>query len=399
MSNWQSQLFKQDAPPGAPVSAAIAIASEIRSTNPFLPPLFTLAHLAHETGVPYKFLRSVVARTGATEHYTVFKIKKRSQNAIKQYRWIAAPHPFLLRVQRWINDNILKKLPVNEAAFAYLEDRSAYKAAIVHKNAKWLMKVDIENFFETVLETRIYKIFLDAGYQPLLSFELSRICTRIANPELERAYSINGFAKVKTKGTKYVIEAYASSALGHLPQGAPTSPMLANLIAKDIDEKIAELADRFDLRYTRYSDDIVLSSKSNDFGKANAAKAIGQLYAILRRAGFQPNMEKTKVSGPGSKMIALGLLVDGNKPRLTSEFKDKLKMHLYFCRTRSPQAHAVARKFDSVIGLKNHLLGLISYARMVDSSFADECLAQMNSCHWPITGPIDLSLILESLKA
>jgi RNA-directed DNA polymerase len=110
-------------------------------------------------------------------------------------------------------------------------------------------------------------------------------------------------------------------------------------------------------------------------------------------------MEKTKVSGPGSKMIVLGLLVDADRPRLTAEFKDKLRMHLYFCRTQSPQAHALARKFDSLIGLKNHLLGLISYARLVDSNFADQCLEDLNSCHWPILDTMDLNSLMETLKA
>lgn len=261
------------------------------------------------------------------------------------------------------------------------------------------MKVDIANFFESILETRIYKVFLAAGYQPLLSFELSRICTRVASPEMERTVSAKGFVTVKNKGTRHVIEAYASHSLGHLPQGAPTSPMLANIVAKDMDDEIFVLANRYGLRYSRYSDDIVLSSKAENFGKAQASKVIGKLYAILRRGGFEPNMEKTKVSGPGSKMIVLGLLVDGDKPRLTSEFKDKLKMHLYFCRTKSPQAHALARKFDSLIGLKNHLLGLISYARLVDSNFADQCLEELNSCHWPILDAVDLNWLMDAIES
>lgn len=397
MSTWQSQLFKDSAPSVTPIDAALATANAVRAVNSSLPPVFTLAHLAHEVGVPYKFLRSVATRAEAAEHYNVFKIQKRAPSVVKQYRWIAAPHPLLLKTQRWVNQNILKQLTVSEAAFAYVKDGSAYNAAVLHKRAEWLMKVDISNFFESILETRIYKVFRAAGYQPLLSFELSRICTRIATPEMERAMSPNGVAKVKTKGTGHVIEAYASYALGHLPQGAPTSPMLANLVAKDIDAEITALANKYDLRYSRYSDDIVLSSKSKNFGKANAAEVIGKLYAILRRAGFEPNMEKTKVSGPGSKMIVLGLLVDGEKPRLTSEFKDKLRMHLYHCRTKSPQEHALARKFDSLIGLKNHLLGLISYAEMVDQKFAATCRAELNSCHWPIVDPVDLDNILASL--
>lgn len=396
MTKWQTQLFKGDAPADTPVDAAVAIANAIRLVNPLLPPLFTLAHLAHEVGVPFKFLRNTVARQKMAEQYSVFKIQKRAPTVIKQYRWIAAPHPLLLKTQRWLNTNILKNLRVHDAAFAYVKEGSAYSAASLHKNAKWLMKVDIQNFFESIFETKICNIFQAAGYQPLLSFEMSRICTRIAHPEMERSVSVNGFHRVKTIGAKYSIEAYASAALGHLPQGAPTSPMLANLVAIVIDEKISSLAELNGLRYSRYSDDIVLSSTCQAFGKTKSKDIVGKLYKILLNAGFTPNVEKTKISGPGSKMIVLGLLVDGARPRLTAEFKDKLKMHIYFCKSRSPQAHAVARKFISIIGLKNHLLGLISYARMVDSTFADQCLAELNDCNWPIMDVVDFDAIVET---
>lgn len=396
MTQWQPQLFEVDAPTDAPVDAVLAIANAIRSINPLLPPLFTLAHLAHETGVPYKYLRNTVARDKVDEQYSVFRIQKRAPSPTMQYRWIAAPHPLLLQTQRWVNTNILKKIPVHGAAFAYVKDGSAYKAACLHNQAKWLMKVDIRNFFESILETKVCKVFKAAGYQPLLAFELSRICTRIANPEMERAMAPNGRTSINLKGLKYSISAYNSFALGHLPQGAPTSPMLANIVAKEIDDEISSLAKLYKLRYSRYSDDIVLSTPSTKFGKEMCKEVVGKLYRVLLNAGYQPNVEKTKISGPGSKMIVLGLLIDGKSTRLTSEFKSKLRMHLYYCRTRSPQEHAVQRKFASLLGLKNHLIGLISYAGMVDSVFARQCFSELNACSWPIFDNVDFDLIVES---
>jgi RNA-directed DNA polymerase len=393
MTTWQSQLFKENAPPDSPIDAAIAAATALRLVSPQLPPVFTLGHLAYSAEVPYKFIRSVAERSNVAEHYNVFRIRKRAVTKTEQFRWIAAPHPLLLKTQRWINCNILRHLPVHDAAYAYMKESSAFKAARLHCKATWLIKVDISNFFESILETKIYQVFRRAGYQPLISFELSRICTRLANPELHSATSGNGYSRLRDKGANHTISAYASFSLGHLPQGAPTSPMLANLVAKSFDEKIMALAGRYGLRYSRYSDDIVLSTRSKNFDKKRAQKVVGELYRILRRAGFTPNLEKTKVSGPGSKMIVLGLLVDGDVPRLTSEFKEKLRMHLYFCRTRGPVAHALDRKFESVIGLKHHLLGLISYAGMVDTTFADHCRAQLNSCSWPILGGVDFNEI------
>lgn len=383
MSNWQPQLFKNDAPTGTPVKAALEVARRIQSVNPNLFPVFSLGHLAHCADVPYKFLRSIVERNRNVEPYKVFFIEKQGAANIGQIRWISAPHPLLLQVQRWINSNILAHLAVHDCAYAYVKNRSVFDAAAIHKGSKWIIKVDVENFFESILETKVYQVFRRAGYQPLLCFELSRLCTRIMNPDRD-AKGPDGKPRVRTKGRHYVINSYASHSLGHLPQGAATSPALANIVAYQLDDKILELAETYDLRYSRYSDDIILSTRSANFRKSVAYEVVGELYRILRKSGFEPNVKKTKVNGPGSKRLVLGFLVDSDAPRLTREFKDKLRMHLYFCSKNGPTAHAVERKFDSVIGLKNHLIGLISYARTADIAFAEECMDKLNRCNWPI---------------
>lgn len=390
MLNWQSQPFKDDAPPGTPVEAAVETARRLRAINSELPPLFSLRHLAHSAEVPYKFLRAIVARSGSVTPYNVFFISKQGIENRDNVRWIAAPHPLLLKTQRWMNENILGKLKVHDSAYAYVRLRGVYDAAAVHKKSSWVIKVDIENFFESVLETTVYDVFLTAGYQPLLSFEMSRLCTRITTRERD-AVGKFGIPLSPNKGTKHVIGAYSSHALGHLPQGAATSPTLANLVSKCLDEAVSKIADAMGLRYTRYSDDIILSTRDKTFGKDRCFEVVGEIYRVLRKAGYAPNTSKTRVSGPGTKRLVLGFLTDGEKPRLTKEFKDKLKMHLYFCRKVGPSAHALNRKFDSVIGLRNHLLGLISYAKKADPDFHQLCLSELNSCVWPILSPVDFS--------
>lgn len=383
---WQSQPFKDDAPPGTPVDAAVRTALQTRSINSSLPPLFSLRHLGHNADVPYKFLRAVVERNSTITPYNVFFISKRGKENSGEVRWIAVPHPLLLKTQRWLNKNVLNKLDVHDSAFAYVEKRGVYDAAAIHKNSAWVIKIDIENFFESILETSIYKVFFEAGYQPLVSFELSRLCTRITTKERD-AVGPRGAILPMTKGTGYVIKAYASRAPGHLPQGAATSPMLANLVSRPLDLAISAIADSYGLRYTRYSDDIILSTKNEDFGKARCFDVVGEIYRQLKKCGFTPKEAKTRVCGPGSKKLVLGLLVDGTKPRLTKEFKENLKTHLYFCRKLGPAIHAKNRKFESTIGLKNHLLGLISYAKRVDSEFYQYCLGELNACVWPILSP------------
>jgi RNA-directed DNA polymerase len=95
----------------------------------------------------------------------------------------------------------------------------------------------------------------------------------------------------------------------------------------------------------------------------------------MGRIGLSPNLTKTQVLPPGARKIMLGLLVDGKIPRLTREFRACLRQHIYFLTHPDigPARHAGRRQFASVMGLRNHVYGLISYARMIDPAFADQC--------------------------
>ena len=119
-------------------------------------------------------------------------------------------------------------------------------------------------------------------------------------------------------------------ALGYLPQGAPTSPMLSNLVMRELDGIIQRLADAAGLTYTRYSDDLTFSTRSKEFSRFKARGFISEVGKALTVFGFQPQHRKTKVVPPGSRKLVLGLQVEGDVSRLTREFKDKLRQHLYY---------------------------------------------------------------------
>src|SRR5699024_11048139 len=140
--------------------------------------------------------------------------------------------------------------------------------------------------------------------------------------------------------------------------------MLANLAMRDIDEELQHLADSLNLVYTRYSDDIIFSTKGK-FSRAEASTVIKQASFILKRRGLFPNRAKTAVIHPGARKIVLGLLVDQEHPRLSRKFRDRLRQHLYYLETKGITAHLEARGFDSAGGLYRHLRGLIDYANMV----------------------------------
>ena len=136
-----------------------------------------------------------------------------------------------------------------------------------------------------------------------MAFEL-RLCTR-ANLRL----------RVNRRVDSYIISSYGSPTLGVLPQGAPTSGALANVIMHPCDEVLGQLARSHNLVYTRYADDITFSS-SKRFSRTEVGAIIKSAGETLREHGLRPHKGKTRVSPPGSRHVVLGLLVDGDSLRL-----------------------------------------------------------------------------------
>jgi retron-type reverse transcriptase len=392
MSSWQSQHFLRNAPREITedvLQAAIEVAQHTQAVDSDMPPIFSLRHLAHYTDTDYLFLRGVVERDENLKPYKVFKLKKKGiDNLGTRYRWICSPCPQLLAVQRWINKNILEHRPVHKSSFAYRKNTSAYDAAKLHCRANWLIKLDVKKFFESVFESDVYPIFLSAGYQPLVAFELTRLCTRIREIEYEKRRADMG---------KYLngIHTYASPYIGHLPQGAPTSPILANLAVLKMDEELDELAFRNNFSYSRYADDITLSTDSRSSTKSEIMSLVGKAYRVLQKHRLRPNNAKLQVRGPGTRKIVLGYLVEDDTPTLTREFRNNLRMHVYYLKKFGAVKHARKREFISLLGMRNHIEGLIAHAMVADKPFALECKRQLNEFPWPIFTEPNLASLFE----
>lgn len=385
MSVWRPQQYIKAAKRAGvrPVvrRRAAKTASKTARVNPDLHPLLTLRHLAHLTRVSYGFLRAVVTRKN-TDPYRVFAIKKsRSEPKQSAYRIICVPNPDLMRAQRWISKRILAHGRPHGASYAYAPGSSVKDAASLHCGCTWLIKLDVCRFFESISEIAAYSAFLKLGYQPLVAFELSRICTRQGNASPARG----GKQWLANTRFRTGIPAYLQRYIGHIPQGAPTSPMLSNLAMFGFDQRVSRIARHYKLDYTRYADDLCLSTPNSGFGRAKAAQVIGEVYAAMGQFGLSPNRTKTKVSPPGSRKIVLGLLVDGEKPRLTREFRANLRRHVHYLLRDDvgPVQHARARGFTSVLGLRNHIEGLVSFARQIDGCYADKCARQLAAVRWP----------------
>lgn len=364
------------------IEAAVATAQKTTAVHSSLPPIFTLKHLAHLTQVHYRDLRSYVSRE--VDDYRIFRVRKRAlPNRPTSFRVICIPAPSLAVAQHWIAKHVLSKGRPHSASTAFAPSCRLVDAAVPHCASRWLIKIDIQRFFESISEIDCYRVFRSLGYQPLVSFELSRLCTRVS--PLNRLYhSKKWFRKAPLHTSK--ISGYASVRLGHLPQGAATSPMLANLAMREVDSLMTELAYRYGLTYTRYADDLTFSTSSNKFERANAQQTINEVYGVLRRFGFIPNLAKTTVASPRSRKIVLGLQVDQDTPRLTRAFKMKMRMHLYYLEKEDvgPLKHAERRGFSAVVGMRNHLMGLAAYAAQIEPAYGKSLKTRLENVEWPV---------------
>ena len=150
--------------------------------------------------------------------------------------------------------------------------------------------------------------------------------------------------------------------------------MLSNLVMRDLDERLIALAAQHGMRYTRYADDLAFSC-TNRRDRANIERFKRLVLAELSREGFSYNHRKTVIRGPGSRRIVLGMLVDGPSPRLPREFKDMLRLHLYYLGSSNhgPSKHALSRR-TSVSSLYHHVRGLIGWAMSVEPDFGARLL-------------------------
>jgi RNA-directed DNA polymerase len=333
-----------------------------------LPALFTLGHLAAICDVPFGFLHDIVSRR--SDPYRIFLIKKTSGGR----RRITVPLPPLLVVQKWLHENVLSNERTHSCSQAFNEGCSPVKNAQQHCSSKWLVKIDVENFFESVSEKQVYHVFKGMGFRPLLSFELARLCTRIADPLGRPGVHYWRLRK------RYSIGAYCKDCIGHLPQGAPTSPLLANLVCFDLDTRLNAIAGKFRCVYTRYADDIVFSSQ--DFDRRRAKKLIALTVGVLAEFGFKQNFRKTIIAPPGARRIVTGLLVDGVEVKLPNKYREKIELHLHHAAKHGIASHCERRKFRSLVGFRNHLHGLITYAESVDPKFGAKCRSEFESLPW-----------------
>lgn len=207
-------------------------------------------------------------------------------------RTLYVPNFTLKVVQRWILKEILEKINVSKQAMAFVPKKNGLKAnAEYHKKNIFILEMDIKNFFGTIKEKQIFNLFCKIGYNNNVSAILANLCT----------YE------------------------GVLPQGAVTSPYLANLITYHLDMRLNGYCSRRDIAYTRYADD--LSFSSNNRTKLNSIEK--HVKSIIADEGFKINEKKTRYLSNDVKKTITGITINNEEVHVDKAFKKRIRAKIY----------------------------------------------------------------------
>lgn len=353
-------------------SRVVSVAKSLNESK--VPVVFSLMHLSVLSACPWSNLRGVINRN--VDAYEVFNIKKRSGGQ----RRICSPNVMLRRVQRWIHKEILQAPGaielLHEASAAYAPGSSILKNASAHTNAKWMVKIDIKDFFESISERQVFFVFRKLQYPPLLSFEMARLCTRVVPPRNDRSpRKRDGMWRWNNAVNDTAGPYLHQGQVGHLPQGASTSAMLANLVVAPLDIKLQAIADAHNAVYTRYADDIVITLQD---GSRNECETIlKDISKTVSLAGFRVNRSKSRIVPPGARKIVTGLVVNGDVPRLPRKIKNDISVSLHHIEKNGLLKHVAHRKSKSPLGYLNHLVGQILFAQSIEEKFGSHAMQRL----------------------
>lgn len=265
-------------------------------------PITSKEVLATMLGVNPGIIWSLVNRT--RRHYRHFSIPKG-----KERREILAPKIGLKIIQKWISVQLQSKANFPDHVFGFVPGLSHIDAASQHTEAAWVYSIDLENFFPSTPQNWVGASLEDFGYDPQSAHLIGCLCC---------------FG-------------------GALAQGAPSSPVLSNIVMSPIDYSLSSLAAELNIRVTRYADDITFSSV-NPFPEVLPDR----ISALFKDTPWKISQKKTHFSSIPGRLKVHGLIVNDHHVKLTKGYRNKLRAYRHIINTSKCRPEDVAR-------LKGHL--------------------------------------------
>ena len=318
-----------------------------------LPVLSTPAELAQALGVAVPALRWLCFHHDSPErtHYVYFEIPKRSGGK----RLLASPKRHLRRAQRWVLEQILEKLPLTPQAHGFVAGRSTVSNAAPHVGRRVVVNQDLADFFPSITFPRVRGLFESLGYSPAVATLLALICTESAR------------SSVELEGKRFWVSVRERA----LPQGAATSPLLSNLVARKLDRRLQGASQKLDFAYTRYADDLTFSAAS----KANVGLLLARVRHIVADEGFAINAKKGRVQRRGGRQEVTGVVVN-DKPGLARHEVRKLRAILHNAR----KTGLAAQNREQHPHFQAWLRGKIGYLMMIDPAKGKALAEQLAAC-------------------
>ncbi|MDB5820641.1 MAG: RNA-directed polymerase [Rhizobacter sp.] len=296
------------------------------------------------------------------QHYVYQLIPKRSAPA--RLRLIEAPRIELKAAQHRLLRGLLQKLPVHEACHGFVGGRSVVSHAQAHVGQPLVLRFDLQDFFSHVGEAQVRSVFDTLGFPHGSALRLAGLCVaRTPEPVIERLLENGGIDRAQANRLRSA----------HLPQGAPTSPMLANLCAFRLDLRLAALAAAIGARYTRYADDLVFSGPE----PIAALRIEGRIGAIAIEEGFRLNHRKTRRIGAAARQTVAGIVVNQH-PNMPRAAFDRLRALLHRCALHGPAMHNV----DAHADFQAHLRGRMAWAIQLNPSRARRLRPLWEAIEW-----------------
>jgi RNA-directed DNA polymerase len=265
--------------------------------------------------------------------------------------------------------NVLNIMPSHNSCKGFDPRASIKQNAECHLGKESILKIDLLRFYDSINERRIFGLFKSMGYHPNLAVSLAKICT--VEPD-------NNFFIAFKKNELELRDSIKKKGDGILPQGAPTSPKLSNLVTFRLDTRLKGLCDKHNLSYSRYADDLTFSGSLEII--KNVKKAI---YHIIRQEGFSINLGKTKTLVRGNKYFVTGLSVHNDIVRVPKKKRKEIEHHLYHCIRNGAHIH-IMRSGIKKRNFKDWLLGSICFVYSIEEDTGLQYFEQFQKIEWSL---------------
>ena len=299
------------------------------------------------------------------DHYHYRVLAKRYD----RIRLIEAPKLRLKQLQRQILSGILERVPPHLAAHGFVKRRSIRTFVTPHVGRRVVLRMDLEDFFPSFSGARIQAFFRTAGYPESVADLLGGICTNAAPRHIwnEMGFDLDRHLLHETRSL------YARP---HLPQGAPTSPALANICSYRLDCRLTGLAQAAGAVYTRYADDLAFSGDA-DFER-RVERFSTHVAAILLDEGLAVNHHKTRIMRQGVRQRLAGIVANRHMNVARADF-DRLKARLTNCVRRGPES----QNREAHPQFRAHLEGCVAFLESINPSRGRRLRSILEQIRWP----------------